>query len=469
MSITSTLWTSLLDVDSLLFKAVSRRLNDPFANEFQGYDNNCNKVATAVYKLARIHDGAFDEGRTIIGALCEDTGTGLALYYYDQLTGRLRRFRNGAMSTSQINHYIRKFQNSPDWDDFLESLIEDDFSYCDDCGDWEANDSMTTPYSSSNSICRDCISDSYTFLDSYDAYFHSDEIADALDEDGDSVTIYRDDEDYRWDDDEDTYVHVNYRSDRVIGNYHSSKRRCYPIPSDWSRRNNRYLGVELEVEVNKGDREDAAIAINDAVNDGNVGHRLSFENDGSLSNGFEMVSQPMGLDMHTEVWKWLKSPDLTRPLLSHKTSTCGLHVHVSKKGLTKLQIAKIVTFVNAPSNQDLIEAIARRYGQRFCAVHQKKLGSAYKRNGDRYVAVNLEPRDTIEFRIFRGTLKYESLMAALEFTNALVNFCNETSGFGFNLSTPAFMSFIKQHKVKSETRFLRAYLEQRLEAEQMVA
>ena len=163
MSITSTLWASLSDVDSVLFKAVSRRLNDPFANEFQGYDNNCNKVATAVYKLARIHDGAFDEGRTIIGALCEDTGTGLALYYYDQLTGRYRRYRNGSMSTNQVNHYIRKFENSPDWDDFLESLIEDDFSYCDDCNDWEANDSMTTPYSSSNSICRDCISDSYSY------------------------------------------------------------------------------------------------------------------------------------------------------------------------------------------------------------------------------------------------------------------------------------------------------------------
>ena len=108
---------------------------------------------------------------------------------------------------------------------------------------------------------------------------HQDEIADALDEDGDSVTIYRDDDDYRWVDDEDTYVHVNYRSDRVIGNYHSSKRHCYPIPSDWSRGNNRYLGVELEVEVNKGDREDAAIAINDAVNGGNVGHRLSLEKD----------------------------------------------------------------------------------------------------------------------------------------------------------------------------------------------
>ena len=53
MSITSTLWTSLSDVDSVLFKAVSRRLNDPFANEFQGYDDNCNKVAIAVYKLAR--------------------------------------------------------------------------------------------------------------------------------------------------------------------------------------------------------------------------------------------------------------------------------------------------------------------------------------------------------------------------------------------------------------------------------
>ena len=37
--------------------------------------------------------------------------------------------------------------------------------------------------------------------------------------------------------------------------------------------------------------------------------------------------------------------------------------------------------------------------------------------GGRYSSVNLQNRDTIEFRIFRGTLKYNTLIAALQLVN----------------------------------------------------
>ena len=34
-------------------------------------------------------------------------------------------------------------------------------------------------------------------------------------------------------------------------------------------------------------------------------------------------------------------------------------------------------------------------------------------HGGRYTCVNLQSRDTIEFRMFRGTLKYNTLIATL--------------------------------------------------------
>ena len=47
------------------------------------------------------------------------------------------------------------------------------------------------------------------------------------------------------------------------------------------------------------------------------------------------------------------------------------------------------------------------------------LNHAKKGSGGRYSAVNLQNRDTIEFRIFRGTLKYNTLIATLQLVNKL--------------------------------------------------
>ena len=41
----------------------------------------------------------------------------------------------------------------------------------------------------------------------------------------------------------------------------------------------------------------------------------------------------------------------------------------------------------------------------------------------RYVSLNLENKETIEFRIFRGTLKYNTLIATLEMVNEICTVC----------------------------------------------
>jgi hypothetical protein len=433
------------------------------------YESDCTLFASLVAKMCREAGGEFEVGRVFIKGICSESDTGLTLYYFDEKIGRLRRHRNGSTSETQMRRWIEFLSERSDWDDYVQALIEEDFQHCEDCNEWESNDLGRETYGGNDFVCRDCLDSNYTFLDRYDAYVESDRTADALDEDGDSCTIYDNDDQFRWSDEADSYVHRNYRDDRVISGYHANKGNYYPISSEWSTRNKRFFGIELEVEVAQGDREDAASAINEAVNGGTVGEKVFFEHDGSLSNGFEIITQPMGLDSQTELWKWLKT-DLKKGLLSHKTSTCGLHIHVSRDSLTRLQLSKMVFFVNAPENQELIETIARRYSVRFALINKKKLGNAYKDDyRNRYQAINIEGRETVEFRIFKGTLKYESMMAALEFTNALVNFCNDSSGSGFQLTTPSFMSFIDSPKVKSETRFLRGYLANRLEVEAVAA
>lgn len=275
-----------------------------------------------------------------------------------------------------------------------------------------------------------------------------------------------------------------------IRGYHASERtRCLPSPftRDYGNRKfgdgGRFFGVELEVERRGGsDQSRGAIAqrIHDWVNNQAAditaeGHRdtlLQFERDGSLTHGFEMISAPMGLDDHGRLWKTLLSPTLVRDLRSHDTTTCGLHVHISRAGMTPLQVSKMVCFVNDPDNADLIKAVARRYtrgrheGSRnhgeWANTYPKRMATAHEnRAGFKYQAVNLCNDHTIEFRIFRGSLNYGAVMAAIEFTNAVADFCNPTGPDGFNLKTPAFLDFINTAAMRKHTRHLRAYIAER--------
>ena len=258
-----------------------------------------------------------------------------------------------------------------------------------------------------------------------------------------------------------------------IRSYHSARRNVTPLPSPFTRANgDRFFGVELEVERRRGcERSRGEIAgmlekwaNNQAADITTDGHRvplLAFEEDGSLQDGFEMVTQPMGLDDQRTLWRTILTRSLVGDLRSHDTETCGLHVHVSRAGMTDLHISKVVCFVNDPDNAALVRAVARRYSTGYCRVERKRLASAHQSDGNRYQAVNLCNAHTLEFRIFRGSLHAPAVIAAVEFTNAVVEFCQPFGPDGFNLKAPAFLDFINTAAMRKHTRYLRAYLADR--------
>jgi hypothetical protein len=188
-----------------------------------------------------------------------------------------------------------------------------------------------------------------------------------------------------------------------------------------------FLGVELEVE--SGDKcEDAEIVSNFFPHvEGN--ETAILKEDGSLDEGFEIVSCPATLDAHRALWEqFFKERGKHTSLKSHDTKTCGLHVHVSRAPLTEMQIAKIVLFVNARANTHFTESLARRGANRYCQIKFKNVPAIFRNgeivsNDDRYEAVNLQNSKTIEFRIFRGTLKPNTFFRSLEFVEALALYC----------------------------------------------
>ena len=430
--------------------------------------------------LMRNHTGLISgEVREHLKTVCGLASVRLPIAMFDQATAHMRYIAR-ENSLSSVRRYIN-YMLSEDDCDAVEELLDSHFTTCEDCGEWEARGEFIETYNDGE-VCRRCSEYNYEYSEYYDSYVHTESSRSAIDRDGDRITIHCDDEDFEWNEDEDCYVHNEY-SGRIIGSYHSSKGNFCPIESPWTRANSfyiskivdinnppprysRYFGVELEVEVKHGDRLDRATALNDALNKGIIGKSCFFENDGSLSNGFEIITQPMGLDTHAKFWEWVKDANLSRGLLSHNTSTCGLHVHVTRYGLTRLQISKMVAFINHPDNRPLLEALARRYGSNYATYSSgKRIGNALRDSNGRYEALNLEPRKTIEFRMFKGTLKYESIMSAVEFANALVNFCSDQSGYGFKLDTKSFMQFIETPAIVNDTKHLRPYIANKLESQ----
>ena len=185
-----------------------------------------------------------------------------------------------------------------------------------------------------------------------------------------------------------------------------------------------FLGVELETEVPSGIKEDRGPVADQVIQ--LLGDFAIAKEDGSLRNGFEICTQPASLEEHYKRWTPFFE-HLPQNLVSFKSKEdrCGLHIHCSRKPLSLLTIAKIVVFVNNSANQPNIEIIAGRKGNNYAIYAPKRYGTVHEERtrNNRYEAVNLVNRDTIEFRIFKGTLSKPHLFKALEFCDAVIQFC----------------------------------------------
>ena len=92
----------------------------------------------------------------------------------------------------------------------------------------------------------------------------------------------------------------------------------------------RYFGVELEID-DGGECDSSAEVLMDIANQSKT---LAYcKHDGSLDDGFEIVTHPMPLDcqLHEMLWAEVLDKAIGMGYLSHQAGTCGLHVHVSRK------------------------------------------------------------------------------------------------------------------------------------------
>ena len=252
------------------------------------------------------------------------------------------------------------------------------------------------------------------------------------------------------------------------------------------------IGFELEVE-NKTNGEnyisssDLASDFILAMDDRDENH-VYLKSDGSLSNGFEIVTHPKSYSA------WMQDMKRFQPMFdlpkkgirSHDTQTCGLHFSLNRKAFSPIHLLKFSTFIYW--NPIFIKDISRRtwrnlvsWASVFSAHNYNTVGDLeiksimatkarirgylndntfFTKCGDlfhplytkkalientrniRNTAINL-PDDRVECRFFRGTLKKDTFMMNLQFIHSLFEFTKQEKFE--NLSIFDFLKFNKKN------------------------
>ena len=347
-------------------------------------------------------------------------------------------------------------------DTICKDCYEDHYFTCERCGGIEHNEDSfcVNTYDHQNYEqheeywCRGCMEQSSFYCEHCDTRYDEETVDSYSTEGGGLICdgcrddycscancgtlVYCDDMYYIDDYDEDGYCYNCYerlserRRDRMftrVCGYHTR-----PNPMDYFYGQGeeptqpfKGFGIELEVDDGNGYNDEMARDLHEIV-----GRHLYYNDDGSLSNGFEIISQP-----HTEKalyelnWREILRTLIQNGYTSHNNGNCGLHMHISRAffGDTEEErtdnIAKMVMFYElfwedirrfSRRTNSQVDSWAHRYcyNERPTEQRCKDIVGNRSRNG-RYYAVNNCNANTVEFRIMRGTLKYSTFMATLDF------------------------------------------------------
>ena len=159
----------------------------------------------------------------------------------------------------------------------------------------------------------------------------------------------------------------------------------------------------------------------------------------------EIVSHPFSWNYWMlygkELFKTLVQKLKDNNLYGYNAHNSGMHIHVSRKALKVSDIVKMVSFVYNPDNFKFILDISQRHLSRLeewanpwmdtdtwnNLVKIARNHQEARYHSQRDTAINLQNRNTVEFRIFRGTLNFMSFCKNLEFVRSLCLWAKETS------------------------------------------
>ena len=195
-----------------------------------------------------------------------------------------------------------------------------------------------------------------------------------------------------------------------------------------------FYGIELETEQ---DRTPHVIADEFITKFDPREQNIYLKHDGSLTDGFEIVSHPRTLESWHE---WTQFSEMCQWLIEEGAKawdrrTCGLHVHVSRGAFkSDTHIMRFAMFFNR-NQEEAVKFANRRstYANFYDANDQHTARAKMKvttgRGVSHFDAVNLgyPTSPTIEVRIFRPSLKIQRVLGSIELVDAIRVFTETAS------------------------------------------
>jgi hypothetical protein len=278
----------------------------------------------------------------------------------------------------------------------------DNATWCDVCDNYFTGYSYSAD-DSSDCMCERCFENNTSYCEECDNYYVN-------------GCGYN----HEGEDDSRTIHDYSYRPDPI---FHSSEEEQTRL----------YFGIEIETEVRGGDYGDRRVAADYAQQLEHEG--LAYlKSDGSLECGFEIVTHPLShsyfMNDASTLWNTIGTLKDRYGMMAWGTKTCGLHIHISRNGFSggshQHRFLQLVY-----NNKDFYEVLAGRSSSHWAKFDDifdpetgtKSFKNKFNRHGsDRYSAVNTNNRNTLEMRIFRGSLNTRFIKSCIDLAHASVEF-----------------------------------------------
>lgn len=237
--------------------------------------------------------------------------------------------------------------------------------------------------------------------------------------------------------------------------FYNASRKNTPLSSE-PESGTRYFGIEFEYSISDwnlvdygNDDYDYEDDLNEAVetvlsNLARQGYNrhIYSESDSSIEPyGYEFITNPMSLEYFrdTDFLKCVTDTASRAGFDEHES--CGMHIHVNRGSLSKYSVAKmnmILTSLEYRYDYVISTISGRENGCNdwsrivnysdayYCDNIADRYACIYDRmrNVGRYVALNSQNKNTVEFRFFGSTMDTELIMERLYFVNAVCTYAN---------------------------------------------
>lgn len=244
-------------------------------------------------------------------------------------------------------------------------------------------------------------------------------------------------------------------------------RNVLDLPSyltmDYEKDNKLFYGMELEVNSNDRNTQSqyrAAIEVNK-----DLGQHANIRGEGSCNFGFEIVTVPATLAYHKQKL-WGNFFNNSAKLVDGEGNV-GIHIHFSREATTPKQLAKTFYFIHETTNSGFLSKIAGRRvyaGANWCTqrkkfyvdrpeTEQRILQEEYGSRSAISVSGHYEGK-SVECRIWKSNPTEAGVFQALEFMDAVLNYCSISPNTEGALSDTAFIQWFQDRQMKTHYPYL---------------